>query len=898
VIPSPPQLAEWLMRRSLVNADRQVVLGDLCEEFTARAKRDGVRVARRWYWRQVRRSFFTNLRRLAVESFHARSLNSTEARASHPSFGGDLMRDIRDAIRSLQAAPGFTTVALIVLTLGIGASTAIFSVVDAVILRALPFEEGDRVVQVGRISKPMMNPTSEAAPNFLDWRAQQDVFQYFAASAGGDLTVRSDGVGEPEVLRGNRVTADLFPLLRVMPAMGRTFTAEDEIDGRHHVALISDDLWRRRFGADPAILGKTMTTDNGVWEIVGIMPPGFRYPIGAVPTTEVWLPYVLPAAERVRGDNKRYYLQLVARLKDGVTVEQARARMQQITEPIAKQYPSWFLSGATIGVVPMRDALVSGVRSWMLMLLGAVSLVLLIACVNVANLMLARAIARERELAVRTALGATRWQLGRGLLVESLMLSAIGTAFGVALAWWGVDVLKASMPSSVPRLTSIGIDSRVLIGAAVSAIATGILFGVVPAIRASRADVTWALKDGGRLSTVGTGRQRLRAGLVVAEVALAVMLLVGAGLFLSSFVRVMRIDLGLDDKKVLTVGTSFRVAAVRLDDPVAQARGRALATDMVGRLQQVAGVEAAAAIAGGLPLSGDTTRVGLAVLGRPAPPGNQGVDIRQITPDYFRVLRIPLLRGRFFTDRDNETGQKAVILNDVSERLYFDDQNALGRLVKVQGTDRVVVGIVRGVRLGGPETDVRQEAYVPVAQSTISSCDLVIRTSGDPSDMLPSVKAAIRAVNPNQALTTWRTLQEYFDRVVAQRRFNMQLLGLFGLLGGVIAGVGIYGVMAYNVAQRTQEIGVRMALGALPSQILRNVLTSATAYVTIGLVLGLIGAWGLSGLMQAFLFQVQARDSSVYALVSLTVAAAGLLAAWVPAWRASTVDPLIALRTE
>jgi putative ABC transport system permease protein len=808
------------------------------------------------------------------------------------------MRDIRDAIRSLRSAPGFTVVALIILTLGIGASTAIFSVVDAVILRGLPFDEGDRLVKVGRIPKTMTNPVNEAAPNFLEWRTQQDIFQYLAASAGVTFTVRSDGAGEPEALRAYRVTADLFPLLRVTPTIGRTFTAETEIDGRDHVVVISDDLWRRRFGADPAALGKTMTTNEGVWDIVAVMPPGFTYPIGTLRPTEVWLPYVVPAAERVRGDNQSAYLQLVGRLKDGVTIEQARARMQHITEPLARQYPKWFLGGTTVGVVRVLDALVSGVRSWMLMLLGAVALVLLIACVNVANLILARATARERELAVRAALGATRWQLARSLLVESLVLAAIGTAFGVVLAWWSIDVLKASMPVSVPRLTSIGIDMRVLIAAAVSAAATGIFCGVVPAIQASRTDVVWALKEGGRWSTVGTGRQRLRGGLVVAEVTLAVMLLVGAGLFISSFVRFMHIDLGLDDTQVLTLSTSFRSAAVRLDDPAAQTRGRALATDMVDSLRHLPGVEAAAAIGGGLPLSGSMTRTDITVSGRPSPSDDQGVDIHQITPDYFKVMRIPLLRGRFFADADNETGQKAIILNEVSEKLYFGGENAVGQLVKIHGDERVVVGIVKGVRLGGPETDVRQEVYVPVAQSAVWSCDFVIRAFGPPLDLLPAVKGAIRMVNPNQVIAAPRTLQDYFDRLVAQRRFNMQLLGLFGLLGTVIAGVGIYGVMAFIVAQRTHEIGVRIALGAQPSQILGNVLTRATAYVTIGLVLGLTGAWGLARFIQTFLFQVQPHDVSVYALVSLTLAAAGILAAFVPARRASRVDPLIALRAE
>jgi putative ABC transport system permease protein len=638
-----------------------------------------------------------------------------------------------------------------------------------------------------------------------------------------------------------------------------------------------------------------MTTATGIWEIIGVMPPGFTYPVGSSDTTDVYRPYVVSAGERARGNSRIQSLDVVGRLKNGVTIEQARARIDQITSPLLTQYPDWF-AGATIAVRPLRDSIIGSTRRWMLMLLGAVALVLLIACVNVANLRLARTSAREREFAIRAALGASRWQLARGLLVESILLSIAGTVCGVVLAWWGVDVLKASMPESLPRFASVGIDLRVLVVAAISATCTGIFFGVVPAIQASRTNVTGALKDGGRSSTIGAARRRLGAGLAVAEVALAVILLVGAGLFLSSFARFVTLDLGLDASNVLTVNASFR-AAIAADDPAAPVRGRMFAIEMVERIRRLPGVESVAAVNGGLPLSGSVNRISLGLPMRPDFRDTQGAEIRIITPDYFRVLRIPLQRGRVFSNADAQAAPRVIILNEVAERTYFEGQDALGQLVNVNGTVCAVIGIVKGVRLGGPDAPMRLEAYVPVAQERIWNSAFVIRTSGPPSDALPSVKEAMRAVNSAQVISASRTLEDYFERLVGARRFNMQLMGLFGLLGIVIASVGLYGVMAQLVGQRTAEIGLRMALGAVPSQILKNVLGRATAYVAVGLTCGVVGALALAKLIETFLFQVQPNEFSVYAIVAFSLVAVGLAAAWLPARRASQIDPLKTLRT-
>lgn len=824
-------------------------------------------------------------------SEHTRHRRATAGRSRAGGWEA-IARDARTSVRSLRATPGFTAVALVILTLGIGASTAIFSVVDAVVLRGLPFDEADRIVAVGRMSPGSPKPGVETIQTLLDWMDQQDVFDHIAATAGTIFTAL-DG-GEPESLNARRVTNDLFALLRVQPAIGRVFT-RDELDSPARVVLLSDGFWRRRFGADPHVLGRTIATDNGAWEVVGVMPPGFNYPIGAgKAAVDVWVPFAPAPADRTRaGVGRNFTWTVIGRLKPGVTVAMANARIQQITDALAAQYPAWFREAGVIGVLPLRDALVGGVRSWMMLLLAAVALVLLIACVNVANLMLARATSRERELAVRAALGGTRWQLARGLLVESLMLSTIGTAGGVLLAKWGVAILKASMPDGVPRVASVAVDLRVLAVAALAATVTGVLFGLAPAIQGSRTDVTQSLRDGGRSATAGIGRQRLRGGLVIAEVTLAAFLLVGAGLFISSFVRFTSVDLGIDMKNVLTIGASLNYR-----DPSWRTRGRPFVADVLTRLQKLPGVEAVAGANNGLPLTGSWSRGPVSLPGRPPVNDPDGAFRHDITPDYFKVMRIPFVRGRGFTDADTATSEPVAVINDVAERLYFPGEDPIGRVIEVDNTNRVIIGVVRGVRVAGPTTDVGAEVYRPIVQSEVGGADFAIRTYGDPEAVREAAKAAIRQVRPEQTFPESWTLERYFSALAAQRKFNMLLLGLFGLLGIVIAGAGIYGVMAYIVAQRTPEIGIRMALGAVPAQILGDVLARATTYVAIGLVLGIAGAWALARFVEKFLFEVQPHDSVVYLAVTAVLLAAGVVAALVPARRAARIDPIVALRAE
>ena len=812
--------------------------------------------------------------------------------------------DLGAALRSFKSSKTFTVVALLVLMLGIGASTAVFSVVDAVVLRGLPFDEHDRLVAVGQRHQsegsvlripvdPSRDPLqlSGAAPqNYMDWAAQQQVFESIAAIAGGAVTLREPGA-EPEDLRSQRVTADFLKVLRVQPALGRGPVVDEEVDGRHRVAVLSDGLWRRRFGADPAIVGRAIPLAGGSYEVIGVMPADFTYPVGATRPTDLWVPYVVPADERIRNPQRvSIYLQTIARLKPGVSVQQAQAQMDQVAAALEQAHPVWN-KDSKIGVRPLRDHIVGGnTKSWMLMLLGAVAIVLLIACANVANLLLARASAREREVGVRAALGAGRWRLVRQLMVESLVLSIAGTALATVLAWWAVQVLRSSMPEGVPRISQISIDLRVLGAAAGLALVTGILFGIVPALQLSKPDLANALKEGAR-GSVGGQRQRLRSALVVVEVALAVVLLVGASLFIGSFITLMRIDPGFNPDNVLTVQVSPRFEPGK---PFADS-SRAF-IDIVERISQAPGVVHASMISGGIPMGGGMSITTITVPGRKIE-NDDGISIRGVTPEYHRALRIPLKAGRLFEATDRKDAANVVILNESAAKKYFPGENPVGRSVGLE-PDRTVVGIVGDVHQSSLETEPRTEAYVPIAQQETSFGELVIQTSDDPYQVLPAVKAAVLAALPDVPLRNVRSMEQIFARRVAQRRLNMLLLGLFGVLGLVISAVGIYGVMAYVVSQRTREIGVRMALGATRSNVVGMVLRNAGLLVVLGLVIGGVGAWYVSAAAKSFLFRLDPSDPRAFVAAIASLSLAALVASAIPALRAASIDPMVALRAE
>jgi predicted permease len=800
-----------------------------------------------------------------------------------------LGRDLRLAVRSLLRAPTFTIIALTVLTLGIGATTTIFSVVDAVVLRALPFPNADRLVALSEMEGTTVG--NVAPQNFLDWTAQQRVFESLAAVAYSGISLEGNGVQEPETLAAQWVTANFFETMRTPPLLGRPFTADNEREGHALVAVISYRLWQRRFGGAPDVIGRQLRGQLGAFEIVGVMPPGFGYPVGAREATDVYTPLVISASDRVRGHSYGYYLQVIGRLREGVTIDAAQAQMDQLAARLKQDAPSWY---RPIRVQSLHAFITGPARTWMLLLLGVVICVLLIACVNLATLMLVRATARGHELGIRSALGASRWDLGRALLVESLVLSLTGAVLGVLAARIGVEILRAALPADVPRVAAIAVNGRVLAMAAITALATGLAVGLAPISHLARR-ISPSLRDRARGYTANIEQQRLRSAFVVTEIALAVMLLVGAGLFLASFARVSLIDLGVDTRDVLTIRMRPLVGAWNAAQ--AQRENGGLLRSILQDVQGIPGVETAALVADGLPFRGDVRTAAFSIPGRTFPSALEDIDRNQISPNYFHVLRVPLRRGRLFTDADRQGAEPVVILNAEAARIYFPNEDPIGQIVRFQGTRRVV-GIVGNIRHDGPETNWRREGFVPIAQSPTIAATLVLRTSRSIADVLPPIKTAIRSRFPDLALPDIEMLGDYVRQLTAQRRVNMLLLALFGVLGLAIAAVGLYGVMAYLVTQRTPEIGIRMALGAQASAILRSVLVRALRQMVAGLAIGLAASWLLSTLVKDFLFRIEPHDVRIYAAAAIVLLLAGLAAALLPARRAARVDPLIALRLE
>jgi len=813
----------------------------------------------------------------------------------------------------MRSAWSVTVAAFAVLALAIGATTAIFSVVDAVVLRGLPFDEQERLVALGERSKRPVQVTVNgrdpdalgwgAPQNYLDWGDEQRVFESMAAIGSGWFTLRRPGV-EPESIVPQRVTSGFFDVLRVHPSLGRPFTMENEVPGRERVAVLSDAAWRRWFGADPQIVGRLVpledleggqaASESGGYEVLGVMPPGFAYPVASMRPTDIWIPYVVPPDQRIRDPHKRVaYLQVIARLKPGVSLDGARAQMSQVAAAIELANPVWN-KDQTIGVRPLVDHVVgTRITSWMWLLFGAVALVLLIACANIANLLLARASARERETGIRAALGAGRWRLVRQMLIESLVLSAAGTVAAVCLAWWSIGVLRSSLPDDLPRVAAIALDGRVLVMSSVTALLTAAIFGIVPAFQSSSVDLSTALKDGAR-GTAG-GRRHLRSALVVVEIALALVLLVGAALFIGSFLTVLRIDPGFDSSNVLIAQVSPRLASRTEPRNVSP-----VLTDIVDRAGRIPGVLYAAAAWTGVPLGGTITRTTISIHGRDLRelnPDGAGVIIRHVTADYHRALRIPLRAGRMFDLRDRHSSSSVVIINEMAARQYFRDADPIGQIVGIDG-NRTIVGVVGDVHQVSLETDPLPEAYVPLEQSKVFGGDLMIRTSGNPHDVLPAVKSAVFAALPDVPLRNVRTMERLMATRLAQRKVSMLLLGLFGLLGLIIAAVGIFGVMSYVVNQRTREIGVRMALGATRLAIVGMVLRSAGTLVLAGLAIGTVASWYFSAAARTFLFRLQPADPRAFAAAAVVLSVAALIAAIIPARRAASVDPIVALRSE
>jgi len=806
------------------------------------------------------------------------------------------MNDLRYAARQLLKRPSFAVVAIITLALGIGANTAIFSVVYAVLLRPLPYSDPDRIVTALHDGTKPVSPA-----DFNDWRDQNTVFEQMAAASlwSPNMTSRE----EPEQIRGLQVTGNLFDMLGCQAAAGRAFTEEEDRKSAEPVVVLSDQLWKRRFGGDSSVIGQTLTLDGQSYTVIGVMPPSFQFPFFWATRVELWTPLKLEGA-----DQHRYarFLRVFARLKTSSDVTKAQAEMSAIAARIAEAHPDTN-TGMGVTVAPLHDRVVGKVRSTLLLLLGAVAFVLMIACANVANLLLARASARQREIALRCALGATRLRIIRQLLTESLLLAITGGVIGVALALLTVQLLVAGLPpDALPRQQGIGIDASVLGFTVLLSVVTSVAFGLVPSLQSSKTDLTESLKAGGK-NQAGDARGRtVRSGLVIVEIALAMVLLVGAGLLTRSFMRLQSIDPGFNAQNLLTMKVSVAGTAH-------SAKRGEFFREIVARTQSLPGVKSASAI-NHLPLSGDRWGTPFAVEGQPAPPPGQSpsTTFRFVHPKYFETMGIPLLSGRDFDDRDNLQAQTSIIINEVMARRYWPGEDAVGKRIKLAAAESnapwiSIVGIVKEVKQEDWAEDARFEVYVAYYQSQrylsdpaphYSYLTLVMRTDSDPMRIAASARREIWAVEPNAPISEVTTMEKVIADEVWQPRLSMFLLGGFAIVALLLATVGVYGVMSYWVSRRTQEIGIRTALGAGSREVIWMIAGQGLRLSLAGVALGLVGAFALTRLMSGMLYEVEATDPATFGALALLLIAVTLIACYLPARRAAHVDPMIALRYE
>jgi putative ABC transport system permease protein len=806
----------------------------------------------------------------------------------------DLWQDLRYGAQMLLKRPGFTAVAVVTLALGVGANTAIFSIVNAVLLRPLPFAEPAALMWFGGW---MGNDKAQGITpaDFLDYREQCQSFTHIAASVSDGIAMNlSGGGGEPERLKGGYVTANYLDAFGVKPALGRTFAPEEGLEGVNmeggdRVVVLSHALWQRRFGADPAIINQTITLDNRNVTVIGVMPQQFSYP----PGVEIWLPFRFPASPQSAFRSRQFpFLRPVARLKPGVTRAQAQAEVETIARRLQSLYPKTN-ANKSLFLTPLQERLVGNIRLTLLTLLGAVGCVLLIACSNVANLLLARASARGREIAVRSALGASRGRVARQLLTESLTLALLGGLGGMLLAKWGVKLLMALSANYLPRADEVRINATVFGFTLAVALLTGLLFGIAPALQSARLDLTEALKEGGRGAGSGVRRHRTLNLLVVGEVAMAMVLLIGAGLLINSFIRLQQVNPGFDEKNLLT-------ARIDLPNPYAQPeKKQQFFEQLQQRIAALPGVEAVGLVTE-LPLARQSADFKFKIEGRPEPlPGQDpNADIRAVNHDYFGAMRIPLLKGRYFTEADVRDNAKVVLISEELARLYFAGENPVGQRILrgAPGTApyEEIIGVVGDVRHRGLDSVLRQTIYSPSLR--LGFTNLVIRTTNDPVSLAAALRREVAAIDPNQPVANIKTMERWVSESVAQPRFRTLLLGLFSGAALLLAMVGIYGVMSYAVSQRVHEMGVRMALGARAGDVLRLVIRQGMKLALAGVAIGLASAFALTRLIKDLLFGVQATDPVTFATIALLLMGVALAACYLPARRATKVDPIVALR--
>ncbi|HET7619240.1 MAG TPA: ABC transporter permease [Vicinamibacterales bacterium] len=802
-----------------------------------------------------------------------------------------MRQDVLYAFRRLLKSPGFSLVAILTLALGIGANSAIFSVVYGVLLKPLPYPQPDRLVGVYHVYDGKRAVMS--GPNFIDTAHMAKSLENAAAISTTRLILT--GEGEPVRLNGAEVSASLFNVLRVRPVLGRTFEADENTPGRTNVVVLSYGLWQQRFGGARDIIGRSILLDDVKREVVGVMPAGFDYPR----ERQLWVPieYDENFVSKQRGG---WYLQVVGRLKPDVTPQQAAAEIQTIGANLARQYPD-MNEGLGFTAVPLQEAMVGDIRRAVLILFAAVGFVLLIACVNVANLLLARAASRETEMAVRTALGAGRWRLVRQLLTENVILAFAGAGVGLLFAVWGVESLIALAPQGLPRLDEVRIDTTVMLFTVAVALVTAVVFGIVPAYQSARGALAGSLKEGGR-GAVSARAGRVRGVLVVVEMALAVTLLAGAGLLIRSFSKLQSVDPGFQSERTLTFELSLPETRYK-EEP----QQVAFFDQLMPRLRALPGVQSAGAVMG-LPLSGLAFNISFEVAGRPpVPPSQQpAMEVRVTTPEYFSTVGIPLKRGRLFTDRDRAGTPPVVLITESAAREYFKNEDPIGKTINLgwgrgPGKPRAggeVVGIVGDVKDAGLAEADPPEIYLPLQQWPVRSMSVALRTSVAPETLTSAVRAEVAAVDPNLPVSNVRTLDQIVSRSISQPRFYMTMLAIFAAVALMLAAVGIFGVLSYAVAQRTREIGIRMALGAQERTVLTLVVRQAMLLAGAGIVIGIGVALALSSTMASLLFEITPTDPSTFALVAAVLAVVALAASYLPARRATRVDPIVALRSE
>jgi predicted permease len=808
------------------------------------------------------------------------------------------LQDVRYAFRMLLKRPSFTLIVVLTLALGIGANTTIFSAIDAVLLNPLPYKDPERLMVVWETNKqlgPEMWDRNEAAiGNFLDWRSRNQIFDQLGALIDTDMILTA--IGEPQRIKGCVVTANFFQVLGIQPMLGRSFPPEAETPGSPFTVIISHELWQRQFGSDPSVINKSLTLNGHQVEVIGVMPSGFelQFPISA--HVDMWVPMVIDVADPNYHDRTNNFLYTLGRLKPGVSQEQAQAEMKLIAGQLQQEYPETNADRG-VRVVPLHKQVVGNVESYLYMLFAAVGFLLLIACANVAGLLLARVTTRHREVAIRIAVGASRWRLIRQLLTESVILSALSGVLGLLLAYGGIKLLVALTPSEVPRLHEIGLHVPVFLWTLAISVVTGVLFGLAPALQASKPDLNTALKESSGRNP-GSQRSGLRNVLVVSEVAVALLLLVGAGLMTKSFLRLQQVDPGFDATNVVSMNIALPTSKYR------QQQVNNFYDQLIERVRNLPGVKSVGGI-NPLPLSGTNISNSVIVEGAPvvALTDRPSVGVRVVTPGYFQTMSIPLLKGRSLTEQDRDNTPSVILVNEALANRFWPNQDAVGKRISFEAEPGKqswleIVGIVGNVKHKALAIDVMPEVYVAYKQDPENFMSLVVRTDSDPVSMIPAIRNQVLSIDKDQPVSDIMTMEQRLAQSVASSRFVMLLLGSFSVLALGLAAVGIYGVMAYLVTQRTQEIGVRMALGAQKRDVLKLVVAKGMALAIIGTAIGLVASLALTRLMRSLLFEVAPTDWLTFVISSTVLLAVALLACYIPARRATKVDPLVALRYE